>query len=101
MKMPEIGRQYAMNEGNIKVAEKGIQDYISYCQVLSEEFIEKHSDKLDWRDISWSQKLSEKFIEKHSNKIDWKEISEYQNLSEEFIKEMKSQFNTDLLKKYS
>jgi len=32
MKMPEIGRQYAMNEGNIKVAEKGIQDYISYCQ---------------------------------------------------------------------
>jgi len=28
MKMPEIGRQYAMNEGNIKVAEKGIQEYI-------------------------------------------------------------------------
>jgi fructose-1,6-bisphosphatase I len=32
MKMPELGRLYSMNEGNIKVAEKGIQDYISYCQ---------------------------------------------------------------------
>ena len=32
MKMPELGRLYSMNEGNIKVSEKGIQDYISYCQ---------------------------------------------------------------------
>ncbi|MBI1837843.1 MAG: class 1 fructose-bisphosphatase [Flavobacteriia bacterium] len=32
MRMPELGRQYSMNEGNIKVSEKGIQDYIAYCQ---------------------------------------------------------------------
>lgn len=32
MKMPEIGRQYSMNEGNINICEKGIQDYIAYCQ---------------------------------------------------------------------
>ena len=32
MKMPETGRLYAMNEGNINICEKGIQDYIAYCQ---------------------------------------------------------------------
>ncbi len=32
MKMPETGRQYAMNEGNIKICEQGVRDYISYCQ---------------------------------------------------------------------
>jgi len=32
MKMPETGRLYAMNEGNIAICEKGIQEYISYCQ---------------------------------------------------------------------
>lgn len=32
MQMPEIGKQYSMNEGNINICEKGIQDYIAYCQ---------------------------------------------------------------------
>jgi fructose-1,6-bisphosphatase I len=32
MKMPETGRLYAMNEGNIKICESGLCDYISYCQ---------------------------------------------------------------------
>ncbi|MEY4604391.1 MAG: hypothetical protein RIT43_1683 [Bacteroidota bacterium] len=32
MQMPETGRLYAMNEGNITICEKGVQDYISYCQ---------------------------------------------------------------------
>jgi fructose-1,6-bisphosphatase I len=32
MKMPETGRLYAMNEGNIKICEQGLRDYISYCQ---------------------------------------------------------------------
>jgi fructose-1,6-bisphosphatase I len=32
MKMPEIGRQYSMNEGNINICEKGIQDFIAHCQ---------------------------------------------------------------------
>ncbi len=32
MKMPEIGRLYAMNEGNIFECEKGLSDYIKYCQ---------------------------------------------------------------------
>ena len=32
MQMPEIGRLYAMNEGNIFECEKGLSDYIKYCQ---------------------------------------------------------------------
>jgi fructose-1,6-bisphosphatase I len=32
MKMPIDGRLYAMNEGNIKICEQGLCDYISYCQ---------------------------------------------------------------------
>lgn len=32
MKMPEMGRIYAMNEGNIHECEQGVKDYISFCQ---------------------------------------------------------------------
>lgn len=32
MQMPEIGRLYAMNEGNIFECEQGLRDYINYCQ---------------------------------------------------------------------
>lgn len=32
MKMPEIGRIYAMNEGNIHICNPGIKKYVEYCQ---------------------------------------------------------------------
>lgn len=32
MKMPETGRIYAMNEGNIDICEPGIKEYLQYCQ---------------------------------------------------------------------
>jgi len=33
MKMPEVGRMYAMNEGNVNICESGIKEYIeTYCQ---------------------------------------------------------------------
>ena len=59
--------------------------YISRYQKLSEQFIEKHSKKVNWDCISECQKLSEKFIEKHSDKVYWDCISIYQKLSEQFI----------------
>jgi fructose-1,6-bisphosphatase I len=37
MKIPESGRIYAMNEGNIAVCEPGIQKYIAYCQSLEND----------------------------------------------------------------
>jgi hypothetical protein len=57
----------------------------SKYQKLSEEFIEKHCDKIDWFWVSKYQKLSESFIEKHYDKVYWGYISGYQKLSEEFI----------------
>ena len=66
---------------------------ISQYQTLSEEFIEKHIDKVDWDWISIYQTLSESFIEKHSDKIHWGCISQYQTLSEEFIGKHKDKVN--------
>ena len=60
---------------------------ISKCQKLSEEFIEKYSDRVDWNYMSRYQKLSEEFIEKYSDRVNWDYISAYQKLSENFIEE--------------
>ena len=66
-------------------------------QKLSEEFIERHSELVDWDLISMYQKLSEDFIERHSDLVNWNLISEYQKLSEDFI-ERHSQINIELTK---
>jgi Txe/YoeB family toxin of Txe-Axe toxin-antitoxin module len=60
-------------------------DYNSYKQPLSEEFIERNTDRVCWNSISAYQKLSEEFIERNADHVDWKSISKYQKLSEEFI----------------
>ena len=54
-------------------------------QPLSEEFIERNADRVDWYYISVYQKLSESFIERHCEFVHWHSISAYQKLSEEFI----------------
>jgi len=59
--------------------------HISYYQMISEQFIEKYSDKLRWAGISLAQELSEQFMEKHSDKLTWDYISMSQKLSEDFI----------------
>ena len=45
-------------------------NHISIHETLSEQFIEKYSDKLNWINIFIHQNLSKKFIEKHKDKID-------------------------------
>ena len=57
---------------------------------LSEEFIEKYQDKVNWDNISQFQSLSEEFMEKHFDKLNSKLISEYQVLSESFIERHKN-----------
>ena len=37
MKMPESGRMYAMNEGNIHECEQGLRDYVAFCQQVQED----------------------------------------------------------------
>jgi hypothetical protein len=72
-------------EENSNIFDEKNWRHISVFQTLSEDFIEKHSDKVDWDWISAYQVLSEDFIEKHSDKVSWIWISKYQKLSEEFI----------------
>ena len=45
------------------------KDYNSYLQPLSEEFIERNKDLVDWNCISEYQKLSEEFRLKHNLSI--------------------------------
>jgi hypothetical protein len=63
--------------------------YISEYQKLSEEFIERNKDLVYWWHISAKQKLSEEFIEQNKDLVNWYWISEYQKLSEEFIERNK------------
>ena len=62
-----------MNE--IIVDENTNWNYISTYQKLSEEFIDKYSDKVNWNCISAYQKLSEQFVSNNSDKLN-KELLE-------------------------
>ena len=68
---------------------------ISCGYILSEEFIEKHANKVNWYYISRCQKLSEEFIDKHIDKRDLYYIAQHQKLSIKFYrahKELLSEF---------
>ena len=67
---------------------------ISVNQKLSEDFIRKYQDKVDWYWISRCQILSEDFIREFQHKVYWPYISQYQKVSKEFIKEFQ-----DMIKK--
>jgi hypothetical protein len=71
--------------------------FISCHKYLSEDFIEKHSAKVNWYYISVFQKLSESFVRKFYNKIYWQQISYSQKLSEEFIQEYSDKIDFDRL----
>ncbi len=64
---------------------------ICYFSKLSEEFIQKHISILKCvsHSICFHQKLSEKFIRNNLGFIDWEAISQTQELSIEFLREFK------------
>lgn len=64
-------------------------DYLSQFQKLSEDFIIEFEDKINWDDISSFQILSENFIRKYKDRLNWTNICRDQNLSESFIEEFK------------
>ncbi len=45
MKMPEKGRLYSMNEGNIHICEPGIKKYIAYCQSSENDYGSPYSGR--------------------------------------------------------
>ena len=76
------------------------KNYESYFNPLSEEFIERNKDLVNWVCISKYQKLSEKFIERNKDLVDWICISVYQKLSEEFIERNKDRVNWVWISEY-
>ena len=66
---------------------------MSKYQKLSESFIRKFQDKLDWSELSQNQILSEPFIREFQDKVDWYYISRYQELSEPFIREFQDKLS--------
>jgi phosphoribosylanthranilate isomerase len=66
---------------------------IKFDPTLSEDFIRKFKNKVNWHNISIHQKLSEDFIREFKDEIDWYYISMYQKLSESLIREFKDEVN--------
>lgn len=65
-----------MNENWMKIS----------CQPLSEEFIDKHKDKLEWADVSQFTIFTKEQLLKYVNYIDWDRAPVYQkNVDEEVI----------------
>jgi hypothetical protein len=58
---------------------------ISGFQKLTESFIEKYSDKLNWDSLVRYQSLSDGFMRKHSDKLNWWAVAYFQKYSEEFL----------------
>ena len=87
------------------VSEKFIEKYMdeidweSVCanQNLSEEFIEKYKDKIDWDSLSIFGELTEDFIEKYNDKLDWNDICHYQRLSESFMEKYQDKINWQII----
>ncbi len=71
-------------------------DEISKYQTLSESFMKKHLNKLNWNHISRYQKLSLSFIEANPKLIRWDELSYNKNLTADVVTEYRQQLkNTE------
>ena len=70
-----------------------IEDYVEKVPLmnikskLSNEFIDKYADKLNWYGMIMYQEVSEEILAKYHKQVDWEYASKYANLSEKFIRE--------------
>jgi hypothetical protein len=64
-------------------------DMVVQTQKLSEDFIERHMEKLGrrWQDICRYQRLSDDFMRRHSDNLSWWNVAYFQDYSEEFLLE--------------
>ena len=73
--------------------------YLAAKQILSEKLMNKFADLLDWETVS-KYDLSEDFMRRHADKLYWWYISEKKYLSEGFIREMKDYVDWDRIWQY-
>lgn len=53
---------------------------------LTEDFIERHIEKIEWREVSMASKLSIEFCEKYYEKINWHTMSyNWNRITEDFV----------------
>ena len=76
-------------------------NYNNLCQYqsLSEDFIEKNIKFINWNLISKHQYLSESFLNKYKEFIVWNEFSAKHSLSEQFLRKKINILNWDLVLK--
>lgn len=87
-----------------KLSERAIDEFkdrLSWFYVsekpMTEEFMRKHIDKLNFTKISKYQKLSNSFIEDFADLLEWNYISEYQNIDEYLLYKFKHRLNLDII----
>ncbi len=72
--------------------------WISSTKGLTQWFIEKCIDKIDWDCLHiQNTTLTEDFMRKYKDKLDWDDIALTQEMSDEFMEEFEERLNVDLL----
>ena len=80
--------KWALTEDQIEMIFDWVQPtFVCRYQKLSEEFIRKHADKLDWFALSIYQTFSEDFAREYKDKVFWVAMAENQQFGEDFKKE--------------
>ena len=84
---------YNMLQTHLQTIEQRLNDFGVHTWravsqlMLSDDFIRKFQENVDWDFISGSVPLTENFIEEFQDKIRWYLVSKSQNLSENFIRQ--------------
>ena len=81
-----------------KLSEAFIEKHIND---IENEDVEQQYIGDSWRIISGSPSISESFLEKYSDFVDWETISEYRKLSEDFIIRNKDKIHKEQLLLYN
>jgi hypothetical protein len=68
-----------------KFADKLNWDFVSQYQVLSDDFMREFQESINWNIISQHKTLSEKFMVDFKDRLVWHKIAKHQYLSEDFI----------------
>ena len=80
--------KWALTEDQLEMILDWVQpSFVSQYQKLSENFIRKHEDKLDWFALSIYQTFSEDFAREYKDKVFWVAMAENQQFGEDFKKE--------------
>lgn len=80
--------KWALTEEQIEMIFNWVQpSFVSQYQELSENFMRKHADKLDWFKLSIHQKFSEQFAREFQDRVFWVAMAENQHFNKDFKRE--------------